>query len=117
MSKRGTIPALKDILEAIDRIHRYMGSMSQSEFLQQTEKQDAVVRNLEIIGEAVRNFSGDFREKHSQVEWTQIAGMRDRLIHQYFGVNWDILWDVVQEKLPALKTQVQQILNDEEGRQ
>jgi uncharacterized protein with HEPN domain len=66
MSKRGTIPALKDILEAIERIQRYIGSMSQSEFLQQTEKQDAVVRNLEIIGEAVRNFSSDFRERHSR---------------------------------------------------
>lgn len=114
MSKRGVVPALKDILEAVERIQRYVGSMSQSEFLQNTEKQDAVVRNLEIIGEAVRNLPADFRRRHSQVQWAPIAGMRDRLIHQYFGVNWNILWNVVQEKLPSLKTDIEQILKAEE---
>lgn len=114
MSKRGVVPALKDILEAVERIQRYVGSMSQTEFLKNTEKQDAVVRNLEIIGEAVRNLPADFRQRHSEVQWAPIAGMRDRLIHQYFGVNWNILWDVVQEKLPSLKTDIEEILKAEE---
>ena len=115
MSRRGVVPVLKDVLEAIDRIQRYVGSMTQAEFLQNTEKQDAVVRNLEIIGEAVRNLPADFKQRHSHVQWAPIAGMRDRLIHQYFGVNWDILWDVVQDKLPTLKASVEQILRSEEG--
>lgn len=115
MSKRGTIAALKDMLEAVGRIERYVGSMSESEFLRNTEKQDAVIRNLEIIGEAARNLPAEFKQRHSQVQWAPIAGMRDRLIHQYFGVNWTILWDVVQNKLPELRRHVEQILQDEEG--
>ena len=115
MSKRGIVPALKDILEAINRIQRYVGAMSQAEFLQNTEKQDAVVRNVEIIGEAVRNLPADFKQRHASVQWAQISGMRDRLIHQYFGVNWDILWDVVQDKIPALRTSVEQLLRGEEA--
>lgn len=110
MSKRGTIAALKDMLEAVGRIERYVGSMSESEFLRNTEKQDAVIRNLEIIGEAARKLPAEFKQRHSQVQWAPIAGMRDRLIHQYFGVNWTILWDVVQNKLPELRRHVEQIL-------
>lgn len=88
---KSDIPALKDILEAVGRIERYVGSMNESEFLENTEKQDAVIRNLEIIGEAARNLPAEFKQRHSHVQWAPIAGMRDRLIHQYFGVNWIIL--------------------------
>lgn len=110
MSKRGNVPALKDILEAIGRIERYVGTMTLEEFLENTEKQDAVVRNLEIIGEAVKNISAEFRRKHKDVEWSQIAGFRDKLIHHYFGINRTILWDVVQDKLPKLKEQAEELL-------
>lgn len=113
MSERGDVPALKDILEAIGRVQRYVGTMSLSDFMGNTEKQDAVVRNLEIIGEAVRSVSPEFRRKHNDVEWGQIAGLRDKLIHHYFGVNLKIVWDVVQEKLPGLKKQVADLLHDE----
>ncbi len=114
MSKRGIVPSLKDILEAIDRIQRYVGTMSLAQFLANSEKQDAVIRNLEIVGEAVRNIPPEFREKHDDIAWSQIAGFRDRLIHQYFGVNWTILWDVVQAKLPTLKGQVEGLLRGNE---
>ena len=82
------------------------------EFMARTETQDAVVRNIEIIGEAVRNLSMEFRTAHPEVEWPKITGIRDRLIHQYFSVDWDILWDVVKDKLPGLRIQVQRILDE-----
>jgi uncharacterized protein with HEPN domain/predicted transcriptional regulator len=85
-----------------------------AELLANSEKQDAVVRNLEIIGEAVGNIPPEFRKKHGDIARSQIAGFRDRLIHQYFGVNWTILWDAVQEKLPTLRTQVEDLLRSEE---
>lgn len=113
MSKRGIVPSLKDMLEAVDRIQRYVGAMSLGEFIANSEKQDAVVRNFEIIGEAVRNIPPDFRKKHRDIEWSQIAGFRDRLIHQYFGVNWTILWDVVQNRLPELKEHVERLLQED----
>ncbi len=72
-----------------------------------------MLRNLEVIGEAVRNIPSDMRQKYKKVQWSQIAGTRDKLIHHYFGVNWEIVWNVVQEKLPALKADVQRILADQ----
>ena len=112
MSERGDIPALKDILEAISRVQRYVGTMSLSEFLENTEKQDAVARNLGVIGEAVKKISAEFRRKHSRIEWMQMAGFRDKLVHDYYGVNLKILWDVIHEKLPGLKDQVTKLLDE-----
>ena len=76
MSKRDIVPSLKDILEAIDRIQRYVGALSLAEFLANSEKQDAVVRNLEIIGEAVRTIPPEFRKEHDDIAWSQVAGFR-----------------------------------------
>ncbi len=110
MPKRTDAAALTDILEAINRIQRYVGDSTLVEFLENIETQDAVVRNFEVIGEAVKNLSDALREKYADVEWTKIAGMRDRLIHHYFSVDWDVLWDALRENLPQLKAQVERIL-------
>ena len=75
-----------------------------------TQAQDAVVRNLSIIGEAVKNLSTEFREKHRDVEWAKIAGLRDKLVHDYFSLDWDIVWDVVRTKMPTLKEQIVALL-------
>ena len=112
MSERGHIPALKDILEAISRVPRYVGTMTLADFLENTEKQDAVARNLGVIGEAVKKISPEFRRTHHEIEWTQIAGFRDKLVHDYYGVNLQILWDVMHEKLPGLKDQVTKLLDE-----
>jgi uncharacterized protein with HEPN domain len=72
-------------------------------FLADTKTKDATVRNLEMIGEAIKGLSSDFRKKHRGVPWQDITGMRDRLIHNYAGVNWDIVWDVIQTKLSELR--------------
>jgi uncharacterized protein with HEPN domain len=113
MPKRRDAAALADIVEAIARIQRYVGHASLAEFLQKPETQDAVVRNFEVIGEAVKNLSDALRTKHSDVEWVKIAGMRDRLIHHYFSVDWDVLWNALRENLPELKEQVERILREE----
>ena len=79
MSKRGDVELLKDILESANRIQRYVGTFTLAEFMADTQAQDAVVRNLSIIGEAVKNPSAEFREQHQEVEWAKIAGLRDKL--------------------------------------
>jgi uncharacterized protein with HEPN domain len=113
MSKRGDKEFLSDIKEAILRIDDYIGAMDYEKFLQDIKTQDAVVRNLEIIGEAVKNLSKDLKRKYKDIEWKDIAGMRDKIIHFYFGVKWDIVWSVVKDKLPALKEKVEEILHKE----
>ena len=103
MSKRRDADLVEDISEAITRIERYTAGLTLDAFLADTKTQDATARNLEIIGEAVKGLSSDFRKKHQGVPWQDIAGMRDRLIHDCAGVNWDIVWDVLQTKLPELR--------------
>jgi uncharacterized protein with HEPN domain len=103
MSKRTDPDLIEDISEAITRIERYTAGLTLDAFLADTKTQDATVRNLEIIGEAVKGLSPGFRKKHQRVPWQDIAGMPDRLIHNYAGVNWDIVWDVIRTKLPELR--------------
>ncbi|MHA1717439.1 MAG: HepT-like ribonuclease domain-containing protein [Promethearchaeota archaeon] len=97
---------LKDILEAINRIETYTKNMNYEKFLEDIKTQDAVARNIEIIGEAVKNISSDFKRKHNNINWRSIAGMRDKIIHFYFGIKWDIIWDVVKNKLPDFKDEI-----------
>ena len=106
MSKRRDADLVEDIREAIIRIERCTAGLTLDAFLADTKTQDATVRNLEIIGEAVKGLSSDFKKKHQDVPWQAIAGVRDRLIHDYAGVNWDIVWDVLQTKLPELRRQL-----------
>ena len=108
MSKRTDAELIDDIQEAIKRIEAYTKAMNYEQFLHDTKVQDAVVRNLEIIGEAVKNLSPDFKKSRKDLDWKSIAGFRDRVIHHYFGVNWDIVWDVVRHKVPELKAQLLQ---------
>ena len=112
MSKRGNVEFICDIKEAIKRVGLYIEKLDYEEFLQDMKVQDAVVRNLEIIGEAAKNISSDFKKKYKDVEWKKLAGLRDKIIHYYFGVNWDIVWDVRKNRLPKLKVNVESILEE-----
>jgi uncharacterized protein with HEPN domain len=94
---------LAHILDAINQIEIYAADMSYAEFSQTRLVQDGVIRQLEILGEASRNLSDEFRAQHSELPWQQIIGLRNRLIHAYFEVNLGIIWDIVQHNIPTLK--------------
>lgn len=97
------------IKDAIERVQLYTVD-GRAAFLSDRKTQDAVLRNLEIIGEAVKQISPEIKSQYSQTRWREISGMRDKLIHEYFGVNLDIVWEVVGQDLPDLKNTVDSIL-------
>lgn len=99
-------------MEAIAKIERYTDKLSFDDFRDHELVVDGVVRNLEIIGEAVKKVPEEMRARYSDVEWKKIAGIRDILIHAYFIVDIEILWDVVKNKLPALKSEISQIIDE-----
>lgn len=99
-----------DILESIRRIEEYTKGMSYDQFRENQLVTDAVIRNLEVIGEAVKNISSETKKKYPDIEWKKIAGIRDILIHEYFGINLEIIWDVVVNKVPELKESISDIV-------
>jgi len=109
MSKRADAQLLADIKEAAFRTKGYTRTLTYQRFLRDKKTQDAVVRNLEIIGEAAKNISDALKEKYPQVPWKELAGVRDKLIHHYFGVNLEVVWDIVKQELPVLVLQLEAI--------
>ncbi len=101
---------LDDILESVERIEKYTKGISYEEFSSSSIYIDAVARNLEIIGEAVKNLPSEIKQKYPEVGWKKIAGLRDILIHEYFGIDSRIIWDIIANKLPELKNSVKRIL-------
>jgi len=106
---------LKHILEAISNIEKFVEGLTKEEFFKNVEKQYAVLRGLEIIGEATKNLSRELKGKHREIPWRDIAGMRDKLIHQYFGVNLELVWVTIKNKLPEFKNQILKILEEMES--
>ena len=103
MSKRPVDLLLDDICEAIDRIEQYISGMSFDVFSKDRKSVDAVVRNLEIIGEASNRLPADFKDSHSQIEWHKVVGLRHRIVHEYFGIDLQIVWQILQKDLPSLR--------------
>ena len=102
---------LEDIRDAIAKVEKYTAGLPWEDFVGNEEKVDAVVRNLEILGEAAKHVPAHMRSKHPEVEWRKIAGLRDMLIHKYFGTDLEIVWDIIGNKLPTLKSQILSILD------
>jgi uncharacterized protein with HEPN domain len=109
MRKRNERLFLTDIRDAIDRILEYTSS-GRAAFMESPMVQDAVARNLEILGEAVKGVESTTREAHPEIPWKKIAGTRDRVIHGYFRVDLDIVWDIVEKELPLLKDKIASLL-------
>ena len=101
---------LKHILDEIEFLLSSSQNLNEDKFMHDETLQRAYSRSLEIIGEATKKLSKEFTDKHSQIDWGLMAGMRDKLIHHYFGVDYAIVWDVVKNELPKLKPQIQTIL-------
>ena len=112
MSKRGDEELLRDIQEAIKRILDYTKNSGYQKFARDIKTQDAVIRNLEIIGEASKNISKSLTNQYTQMAWDDLARVRDKLIHHYFGVNLDIVWNIIEDSLPEIAVQIEKILAD-----
>ena len=103
---------LEDIVQAAQKINHYISGLSFETFSGDDKTIDAVVRNLEVIGEAVRNIPKDIRDKYPEIAWRRIAGLGNILIHEYFAISMKIIWDISTNKLPILEQQINKILKD-----
>jgi uncharacterized protein with HEPN domain len=100
-----------DILESIKKIKKYTNEMTYDLFIQDDKTIDACVRNFEIIGEVSSKIDEDFKIEHSEIEWKRMKGLRNRMIHDYSGIDYQVVWDIITEYLDELEYQVEQLLN------
>jgi uncharacterized protein with HEPN domain len=103
---------LKHILDEIDFLAESGVGIEFGDLIKNKEKQRAWLRSLEVIGEATKNLSIEFRLTHPEIEWRKVAGLRDKLIHHYFGVKWEIVWDVVKNEIPEIGLKIEAMLQN-----
>jgi uncharacterized protein with HEPN domain len=102
---------LLHIRDALERILKYTAQGKQA-FFADPRTQDAVIRNLEVVGEAVKNLSESLKARHASTPWKRIAGMRDKMIHEYFGVNLQLVWEAIEQEVPRLQQKIEAILGE-----
>ena len=107
--KRDYRDYINDILESINDTENFVAGLSFEEFVKDKKTMNAAVRSLEILGEAAKNIPEKIKKKHPKIPWKEMAGMRDKLIHEYHGVDHQIVWTVIKEELPPLKSQIEKI--------
>ena len=112
MNKKDDSIFIDHILDSIQAIEEFSKNMPKEELTTNRIKKNAIVREIEVIGEAAKNISEAFKEKHKIIKWKNIIGTRDIMIHQYFGVNLDVVWSIIQEDLSKLKKQLKDIKNN-----
>lgn len=113
--KRRDKDFLLDINEALTLISLYTKGLTYRKFLADRKAQDAVVRNLEVTGEASKNVTAEFKAKYPDIPWKKMSGLRDKLIHFYFGIDYNIVWNIAKKELPKLRKQIKEILKQESG--
>jgi len=113
MSKRIARLLIEDIIESIDKIFDYTDGMTFQEFMQDNKTIDSVVRNFEIIAEAANRIPDNITEKYSDIEWRKIIAIRNRVVHEYFGVDYEIIWHIIINNLQDLRNQLENILKNE----
>ena len=109
MSRRDNLTLIEDILESAQKIKKYTIDYNFDTFIEDDRTQDAVVRNFEIIGEASSKVDPDFKFEYSSIPWRKLKGYRNRLIHEYFGVDYQIVWEIIQDVLPDLIERLEEI--------
>lgn len=103
---------LKDILEAIEAIEKFIEGIDFETFKNDDMRSSAVIRKFEIIGEAAKNFPESIKQKYTSIPWKDMAGMRDRLIHFYFGIKYDLVWNTIKDVIPQIKPLIKKILKE-----
>jgi uncharacterized protein with HEPN domain len=111
MSERNTVLLLEDILQAIDKVLSYTQGMTFDEYMNDTKTVDAVVRNFSIIGEAANKIPAEFKSAHPEIEWQRIRGFRNRIVHEYFDIDHELVWQIKEENLPELKKKLAILLS------
>jgi uncharacterized protein with HEPN domain len=114
MKKRELGDYIQDILEALGEVEDFTAGMQFEDFVEDKKTINAVVRSLEVIGEAAKKMPDSMREKYPEIPWKRMTGMRDKLIHEYFGIDLEIVWEVVTNELPPIKPLIQKVLEEEE---
>lgn len=109
--KRNNLLLLNDIIDAIEAIEEYLLGFDTETFYRDRRTKDAVVRNFEIIGEAARQVSFEIKKQYPQIAWREIADLRNKIIHEYFGVDYVLLWEIVQMDIPDLKEKIQLLIS------
>ena len=113
MTKHESLPYLEHIKDAIKDIESFTNGLTKEKFLKNKLRKSAVIRQLEIIGEASKNIPENFREKYEEIEWKKMTGTRDKISHHYFGVDLNTVWDIVKKDLPDLKKKIKAAIEEE----
>ena len=113
MKKRPAVIFLEDILQAIKKIEKYTNDLNYERFRSDEKSVDAVIRNLEIIGEASKNIPSELKDKFPQIPWKKMMSLRNIVAHEYFGIDLRIIWEIASKNLPEVKSRIEQVLKEE----